>query len=251
VAADSIEENIMNIGVFVGAFGGASVEFFETAAIAYATARSGYQREAALGTITGLAIVGLAAGILGTELRLIPLQFLQIGIGLVLLWFGWGWVKKSVLRQAKGKRAGWVTDPLGSEGIVLETPRQGFSRLNFIIMVKSAALEGLEVAIIIITLGLASRAWDEAWWGAALALSLTVAVVAVLHGQLLKVPEVLIKLSAGVLLMAFGTFWLGEGVGLPWPYGDLSLLGLIGVYGLICFIAIRRLQVKRSYPIER
>jgi uncharacterized membrane protein len=75
--------------------------------------------------------------------------------------------------------------------------------------------------------------------------------VAVLHGQLLKVPEVLLKLSAGVLLMAFGTFWLGEGVGLPWPDGDLSLLGLIAVYGLICVLTIRRLQVKRSYPTRR
>jgi len=239
----------MNVGVFVGALGGASVEFFETAAIAYAIARSGYQREAALGTITGLAIVGLAAATVGTELQLIPLRLLQIAIGLVLLWFGWGWIKKSVLRQASGKRAGWVSDPLGSEGIVLEAQRQGFSRLNFIIMVKSAALEALEVAIIVTTLGLASRAWSEALSGAGLALLLTVAVVAVLHGHLLKVPEVLIKLSAGVLLVAFGTFWLGEGVGLAWPFGDLSLLGLIGLYGLISFIAIRWLRAKRRKQI--
>ncbi|MBV8883601.1 MAG: hypothetical protein JO235_06315, partial [Chroococcidiopsidaceae cyanobacterium CP_BM_RX_35] len=224
----------MNVGIFVSALGGASVEFFETAAIAYAIGRSGYRREATLGTVTGLALVGIAAAVLGTELQLIPLRFLQIWIGLVLLWFGWGWVKKSVLRQAKGKRAGWITDPLGSEGITLETQRRGFSRLNFVVMVKSAALEGLEVAIIVTTLGLASRAWNEAVWGAALALALTVAVVAVLHGHLLKVPEVLIKLSAGVLLMAFGTFWLGEGLGLPWPFGDVSLLGLIILYGLLC-----------------
>ena len=235
----------MNLGIFVSALGGASVEFFETAAIAYAIARSGYRREATLGTITGLALVGIAAAILGTELQLIPLQFLQIGIGLVLLWFGWGWVKKSVLRQAKGKRALWVTDPLGSEGITLETQRRGFSRLNFVVMVKSAALEGLEVAIIVTTLGLASKAWDEAIWGAALALAITVAVVAVLHGHLLKVPEVLIKLSAGVLLMAFGTFWLGEGLGLPWPFGDISLLGLIILYGLLCTLAIWWLRAKQ------
>jgi len=238
------EETSMNVGVFVAALGGASVEFFETAAIAYAIARSGYQREAYWGTIAGLVLVGVASAVLGTGLQLIPLRILQVVIGLVLLWFGWGWVKKSVLRLALGKRAGWVSDPLTSEGIELESSPRRFSRINFIIMTKSSALEALEVAIVVVTLGLASGAWSEALLGTALALLLTVGVVAVLHGHLLKVPEVLLKLGAGVMLMAFGTFWLGEGAGVVWPLGDLALLILIGLYGLICFLAIRYLRTK-------
>lgn len=234
----------MNVGVFVAALGGASVEFFETAAIAYAIARSGYQREAYWGTIAGLVLVGVASAVLGTGLQLIPLRILQVVIGLVLLWFGWGWVKKSVLRLALGKRAGWVSDPLTSEGIELESSPRRFSRINFIIMTKSSALEALEVAIVVVTLGLASGAWSDALLGTALALLLTVGVVAVLHGHLLKVPEVLLKLGVGVMLMAFGTFWLGEGAGVVWPLGDLALLILIGLYGLICFLAIRYLRTK-------
>lgn len=238
------EEKPMNVGVFVSSLGGASVEFFETAAIAYAIARSGYKREAYWGTITGLVIVGLATAVLGTGLRLIPLRWLQVVIGLVLLWFGWGWVKKSVLRLVKGKRAGWISDPLESEGIVLEPESTGFSRINFIIMTKSSALEALEVAIVVITLGLASGAWFEVELGAVLALLLTVAVVAVLHGHLVKVPEVLLKLGAGIMLMAFGTFWLGEGIGFEWPLGDLALLVLVGFYSIICFLATRWLRTK-------
>ena len=235
----------MNIGVFVGAVSGASVEFFETAAIAYAIARSGYRLEAIWGTITGLAIVGLATAILGTGLQRIPLRLLQVVIGVVLLWFGWGWVKKSVRRQAQGKRAGWINSPLESEGIVLESKVRGFSWLNFIVMTKSAGLEALEVAIVVITLGLASKGWYEAIVGAGLALVLTVVLVAVLHGHLLKVPEVLLKLGAGVLLMAFGTFWLGEGVGLTWMLGDWMLLILIGLYGLASVLAISWQKVAR------
>ncbi len=234
----------MNVGVFVGALGGASVEFFETAAIAYAIARSGYQREAYWGTITGLVLVGVATAVLGTGLQLIPLHILQVVIGLVLLWFGWGWVKKSVLRLAAGKRAGWVSDPLTSEGIELESSTRRFSRINFIIMTKSSALEALEVAIVVVTLGLGSGAWSEALLGTGLALLLTVGVVAVLHGHLLKVPEVLLKLGAGVMLMAFGTFWLGEGARVVWPLGDFTLLVIIALYGLICFFAIRYLRTK-------
>lgn len=121
-------------------------------------------------------------------------------------------MKKSVWRQVEGKRAGWVSDPLTSEGVFLETENTGFNFLNFIFMTKSAALEALEVVIIVTTLGLASSAGNEALSGAVLAFFLTTAVVILLHGQLLQVPEILIKLSAGIMLMAFGTFWIGEGL---------------------------------------
>lgn len=192
------------------------------------------------------AVVSVVAIVLKTQLQAIPLELLQIVIGLLLLWFGFGWVKKSVWRQVEGKRAGWISEPLTSEGIVLETENTGFNFLNFILMTKSAALEALEVAIIVITLGLASSAWNESLSGAALALLLTTAVVTLLHGQLLQVPENLIKLSAGIVLIAFGTFWIGEGLGFKWVFGELMLLILITFYGLISFLVIRWLQTKQT-----
>ena len=227
----------MNVGVLVGVSSAAVVEFLETAAIAYAIARAGYHREAYWGTISGLAIVGLGSALFGKGLQLVPLQLLQIVIGLSLLWFGWGWVKKSTLRQIQHKRAGWIIDPLKSEHIVLENKSAGFSKLNFFLMTKSAALEALEVAIVVVTLGLASHAWKEAIVGTLLSLILTIALVYLLHGYLVKIPEVLIKLAAGILLMAFGSFWLGEGIGIAWP--DLTLLLLVFLYGLLCFLFIR------------
>jgi uncharacterized membrane protein len=233
----------MNVGVLITSFSSASVEFFETAAIAYAIARSGYPREAIWGTAAGLVAVGTAAALLGQRLQMIPLHILQILIGVVLFWFGWGWYKKSILRQAKHKRAGWITDPLEAEGIHLEQRRR-FSRLNFIVMFKSAALEALEVALVVLPLGLASQAWAEAVSATGIALLLTVALVAALHGYLVKIPEVLLKLSAGVLLLSYGTFWLGEGAGLHWPIGESMLLILIGFYALAAFLSIRWLQAQ-------
>ncbi len=236
----------MNTGVFVTALSGASVEFFETAAIAYAVARSGYLREAVWGTALGVAVVGVAAALLGTSLQLIPLHLLQILIGLVLLWFGWGWYKKSILRQAKHRRAGWITDPLEAEGIHLESQHQRFSRVNFIVMFKSAALETLEVALVVLPLGLASGAWTEALAATGISLLLTIALVALLHGYLVKVPEVLLKLGAGILLLSYGTFWLGEGLGIHWWLGDWMLLILFGIYSLISILAIRLIQSKQE-----
>jgi uncharacterized membrane protein len=46
---------------------------------------------------------------------------------------------------------------------------------------------------------------------------------------LAKVPENALKFGTGVLLVAFGIFWTGEGVGLHWPGADFSLLVLIAL----------------------
>jgi len=41
------------------------------------------------------------------------------------------------------------------------------------------------------------------------------------------------KMTVGLLLTSFGTFWLGEGAGLAWPGSDLAILALFGFYSLI------------------
>lgn len=94
----------MKLGVFATTLGGASVEFFETAAIADAIARSGDPREAIWGTFSGLIAVGSASAILAVGLQVIPLHTLQLFIAIVLLWFGWSCYKNSsrYLRSVRG-----------------------------------------------------------------------------------------------------------------------------------------------------
>jgi uncharacterized membrane protein len=54
-----------------------------------------------------------------------------------------------------------------------------------------------------------------------------------LHRPLAKVPENTLKFIVGVLLSAFGTFWVGEGLNLGWPGADWSIPGLVAAYLLI------------------
>jgi uncharacterized membrane protein len=51
-----------------------------------------------------------------------------------------------------------------------------------------------------------------------------------LHRPLARVPENTLKFIVGVLLSAFGTFWVGEGTGLVWSGSDLAILWLIAAY---------------------
>lgn len=229
----------MNWSIFLAALGSTSIEFLEVVAIAYAIGSSGYVREAVWGSIVGLIAVLSVAIALGTGLQFLPLQPLQIIIGALLLWFGWGWANKSVRRLATGRRAGWIDDRvLEKEGIVLEQESTGFSKLNFLIMTKSVALEALEIVVIVMTLGLATSAWSEAIAATGLALLLSLVLVVFLHPYLVKLPEVLIKLGAGIMLSAMGTFWLGEGMGVEFPFDEFSILILMTLYTLTAGISV-------------
>ncbi len=221
----------VNWQILIAAISGAAIDFLEIAVIAYAIARSGYKKEAIAGSIFGVILVGIIAIPFGGILRSIPLNWLEIIVGITLLWFGWRWVNKSIKRLAKGKRAGWMSDdPLAAEEIVLDEQNLGFNQLNFWVMAKSAILETFEVAILVVTLGLASGAWYESLAGVAIALVFSVLIVTVLHQYLLTVPEVLIKLGSGILLGSLGTFWLGEGLGFDWLFGDLTIAAIVAAY---------------------
>ena len=99
-------------------------------------------------------------------------------------------------------------------------------------------LETFEVALIVITIGLSSRAWLEALSGASIALAITVGLVISLHGYLRRLPDVFLKLGAGLMLLTLGTFWLLEGLGLKWPLGELSTLPLFCLFSLSSWVAI-------------
>jgi uncharacterized membrane protein len=83
------------------------------------------------------------------------------------------------------------------------------------------------VAFIVVTFGGTQRNVPLAAAAAGAALVLVLAVGAVVHAPLSRVPENTLKFGVGVMLTSFGIFWAGEGAGADWPHGDLSLLGVL------------------------
>ena len=66
-----------------------------------------------------------------------------------------------------------------------------------------------------------------------------VAIVgAIVAKQFSKVPENLMKMSVGVLLVTYGTFWSGEGLRVRWPGGDTWLLFLVVLYAAATWVAV-------------
>jgi uncharacterized membrane protein len=229
------------------AFLASLVEAVEALTIVLAVAIVRGLRPALLGAIGGLAVLALIIGALGPLLDRVPLNVLQIAIGILLLLFGMRWLRKAILRAAGVIPLHDETIAFASETEELRAQaRRQEQRLDWLAGVtsfKAVLLEGLEVVFIVIALS-AGRGvlWPVS--AAAFVACLLVALSGVfLHRPLTRVPENALKFAVGVMLSAFGLFWTGEGFGVRWPGADLAILAFIALFlgtGLACVALLNR-----------
>jgi uncharacterized membrane protein len=231
----------------IAAFLGSLVEFVEALTIVLAVGTVRGWRPALAGAIAGALLLVIIVLLLGPLLGVIPLQPLQLMIGLLLLLFGMRWLRKAILRAS-----GII--PLHDEAAAFaaETAEMRAAgpiaalRLDpiaFVTTFKAVVLEGIEVAFIVIAVGAAGHTLLPASLGAAVAGVLVIALGLLIHKPLARVPENALKFAVGVLISAFGCFWIGEGLGFGWPGEDLSILAMIAsllIVGLIVAPAARR-----------
>ena len=115
---------------------------------------------------------------------------------------------------------------------------------------KGVFLEGLEVVVIVLTLGVADHRLGWAAAAAGAAVVAVGAVGAVVARQLAGVPENAMKMAVGLMLVSFGTFWSGEGVGVHWPGSDLALPVLVAGYGAVAWVTVAVLGHQRRADVE-
>ena len=233
------------------AFLASLVEVVEAFTIVLAVATLRGWRPAALGTTAGVAVLAGIVLLLGPVLDRVPLSSLQLAIGVLLLLFGMGWLRKASLRAA-----GVI--PLHDEeaifaaeaGELTEQAQHRQRSLDWvagITALKAVLLEGLEVVFIVIAVGAGRGLLVPASLGALAACVLVLAIGAVVHRPLSRVPENLLKFGVGVMLSSFGVFWTGEGLGIAWPGQDLALLLFAALFlaaGLIASAFARKLSVE-------
>lgn len=226
----------------LAAFLASAVEFVEALTVVLAVGAVRGWRGALTGTGAALALLLVVVMLFGPALTRIPLQDVQLIVGGLLLLFGLRWLRKAVLRAAgviplHDETAAYdrETGSLRAAG-----PSDGaWDAVGFATAFKITMLEGLEVVFIVIAVGAGGAGLLlPASVGAVAALLLVAALGLVLHRPLSMVPENALKFVVGVLLAAFGTFWVGEGIGLDWPGVDWSILGLT-----LGFLAVAALAV--------
>jgi uncharacterized membrane protein len=215
------------------------VEVTEAYTIVLAVGLTRGWRPALIGLIAGLALLCIAVLLLGPILSSIPLATLQLPIGLLLLLFGMGWLRKAVLRAA-----GII--PLHDETLIFEKETQALRGGSGAILTafQGVLLEGLEVIFIVIAVGGTGNLLIPASMGAALACVLVLAAGAILHRPLSRVPENSLKFVVGVMLTSFGVFWIGEALDAHWPGADFALVYIAAIFlvsGLMMAYYLRRM----------
>jgi uncharacterized membrane protein len=225
------------------AFFASMVEFVEALTVILAVGTVRGWPGAFLGAGGAFAVLLASVLVLGPALTAIPLEEVQFAVGVLLLLFGLRWLRKAVLRAAgiiplHDEEAAYAEE---SESLRRQAPGgRHWDRVAIATAFKITMLEGLEVIFIVIAMGAGgSGLLLCAGIGAAVALALVIGLGAIVHKPLSTVPENSLKFVVGILLSAFGTFWVGEGLRLAWPGEDWSVLGLTAGFLAAALLAVK------------
>lgn len=236
-------------------FGACCVEMVEALTIVLASGVSRGWRsalEGAAAAVVTLAVLVVAVGL--PLIHLVPLDLLRVVVGGLLLVLGLNWLRKAILRSS-GHKALHDEDAIYAETVAelsAAGDTSGSSRggrrdaTGFVVAFKGVFLEGLEVVMIVLTLGASSRHLGLAAASAAAAVIIVGVIGALVARQLSEVPENALKMGVGIMLSSFGVFWVGEGAKLAWPGSDLFLLALIALFSAVAFSLIR--MMRRALP---
>jgi uncharacterized membrane protein len=252
------------VALFAAVFLACAVEAVEATTIVVAAGTTRHWRSALTGAGGGLLVLGALVGALGPGIAAIPLHYLRLVIGGLLLVFGLQWLRKAVLR-ASGHKALHDEAQIYLREVAAAraaaTHRRGFVEdwYAFTLSFKGVVLEGLEVAFIALTFGSNQRDIPLAAVAAAAAVVVVAGAGFAVRAPLSRVPENTLKFVVGVMLTSFGLFWGGEGAGAHWPGSDTSLLVLVPAVaayslGLVVFLrgqpagALPRAGVRAAEP---
>lgn len=225
----------------LAAFLASMVEFVEALTIVLAVGTVRGWRPALIGVCAGVVLLAAMVLALGPALQQVPITDLQLVVGVLLLLFGMRWLRKAILRSAgiislHDEEAIYArqTQQLGSGAAASQQLDGAAVATTF----KAVVIEGLEVVFIVIATGAVGHMLVPAAIAAAAAGLVVISLGVAIHKPLSRIPENSLKFAVGLILSAFGVFWIGEGLSLSWPDKDFSLLGLFVAFLLTALAAV-------------
>ena len=229
----------------------------EAATIVLALGMARGWRSSLVGAASAILTLGAIVALFGPAILLVPINYLRVVVGVLLLVFGLQWLRKAILR-ASGYKALHDEDKIFKDELSAakhaDAKKFSFAMLreldaySFALSYKTVLLEGLEVVFIVLTFGAVQGAIGTAMIAATVALVIVLAAAVALRAPLSRVPENTLKFVVGILASVFGLFWAGEGAGGGWPFADAALLPLLALVGATSVALVawlkRRIKVR-------
>jgi uncharacterized membrane protein len=214
------------------------VEAIEMVTIVVGVGATRGYRYTLMGAAGGLVVLAVVIAIGGLALAAIPVGPLRLVVGTLLLLFGLQWYRKGIVRVAVRGFAGYHAQEPAED----RPPESGFDWTAAFLAFKGVSLEGLEIAIIVVSFGASAGQLGVAIFGGAAAIVLVGALGFALQRPLERIPRSFLQLVVGTLLTSFGSFWALEGLGVQWPQSDGDIVLLLAFYALsgLTFIGLER-----------
>jgi uncharacterized membrane protein len=239
----------VELGFSLSVFLACAVEAVEALTIVMAVGQTRSWRSALSGAVVAALALAAVIALLGAAITSLPLTGLRLAVGALLLLFGFQWLRKAVLRAAGRKALHDEHDAYAREiadAHAAAGGRAAWDGYSFAVAFKGVLIEGLEVALIVVTLGANQDRVGLAAIAAATAVLVVIAAGIAVRAPLARVPENTMKFAVGVMLCSFGVFWSAEGVGVRWPAGDASLLVIAPTVLACASVAVRCLRPAAS-----
>jgi uncharacterized membrane protein len=225
------------------------VEAIEMVTIVVGVGATRGYRYTLMGAAAGLVVLAVVVAVGGAALAAIPIGPLRLVIGSLLLLFGLQWYRKGIVRVAARGFAGYH----GQEPQEGPPKSGGFDATAAFLAFKGVSLEGLEIAIIVVSFGASAGQLGPSIIGAAAAIALIGAAGFAVQRPLERIPRSFLQLVVGTMLTSFGSFWALEGLGVSWPQGDADIVLLLVFYGLsaLTFIGLERRAKQHALEVVR
>ncbi len=206
----------LSVGALVLAFLITLIEYTEVVVLIYALGvERGAFRYASVGAAVGSGVVAAIAIGAGSALTAVPSDELLAASAIVLFAFGI-FLFRSTLRSYRRARAPPSTSSHSSPPVHFAG---GFT---------VGAIETTEAVAVLLPLAAGGQGFAAVAGALAAGASLAIAV-ALVHERIRRIKTPWLKLGATSLIFAFGAFWAGEALNVPWPLGEVFLIPLFAI----------------------
>ena len=211
----------VDLAIFLAAMGITLLEISEASAVGLAISSEGGNK-VFLYVAFGVLIVFVIAFAVGQQMARLPIVYIRIVAGVLLLYFGLR-LTRSARRAVLRSRS---SVPYKEEGIEKGVFYTAFS---------VGLVEAFEAAIVLIAL--IPNNFYSTLYGMTLGLLVVVLGTVILKSQVRKIKQANMKVVVAALLLSFSVFWFAEAV---ITVSDLWLVPLFIIFGLAVYFFAHR-----------